>query len=160
YMRTRTLYVPYLCADQPERAQDEEQRGIGAWSQKGFHVQHYWDMFVRCEIDLYRGMAAEAWKRLSRSWPEFKRSMLGRCQALFIESRQVRARVALALAARESTETLLKKAEDDAQAIERETMPYADPQARLIRAGVAATRGEAATAASLLLEAETAFRKS
>ncbi len=71
--------------------------------------------------------------------------------------RNLRALSALAAAEAARRTDLLETAERDARRLEREKIPWADPLARLIRAGVAGRRGQAAKAASLLADAASLF---
>jgi len=157
------LHVVHLAADEPDKAREEVRRGLEGWSPQSFHLQHYWNLVAQGEIDLYSGRALASWNRVTQSWPGLTRSLTMRIQVALIISWQVRARSALALAARPDsrsnlTETqLLQEAERAARRIERERTHWGDALTRLIRAGVAATRGDPETAVALLDSAESAF---
>jgi hypothetical protein len=69
----------------------------------------------------------------------------------------LRARCALAAATVTESATLLRAAARDARHLERETIPYAKPYARLIRAGIAAVRGDLDTARAGLADAAAGF---
>ncbi|MBI3693757.1 MAG: AAA family ATPase, partial [Acidobacteria bacterium] len=155
YMRTRSLYLLDLVADRPEKAREEQGRAMEGWSQQGFHIQHYWDLVARTEIDLYTGETRAAWSRIEERWPAFSRSLLTRVQALLIESRHLRARAALA----EGSEKRLRLAERDAKKLEGEKAECGVALAGLIRAGVTAARGDRQRAITLLAAAEQALDK-
>jgi len=157
YLRTRSVYLTHLMADDPARAREEERRGAESWSQKGFHIQHYWDLLAQGEIDLYCGEARPCWERIQKRWPDLKRSLLSRLHIFFIESRHLRARGALAMAAAGGDVALLGEAERAVRALEKQGAPWGNALAGLIRAGVAATRGDRETAAALAARAEKGF---
>jgi hypothetical protein len=165
YFRTRTTYVLRLVADEPERALEEQRRGIAAWSVKGFHVQHYWDWYARGEIALYVGDARAAWDAVTGRWKELNRSLLMRTQGILIEALHLRARAALAMAAelmqkdsRAEASKFLQEAERDAERIAREKSPAGESHAILTDASVAAARGDVKKALVLLASAEEGFR--
>ena len=156
YLKARNEHILFLAADEAERAREQQARSLDGWSQAGFQVQHYWDWYARSEIDLYSGAPEAAWERLESGWPALKRSLLTRAQVIFFEAVLLRARVALALAAQSGgsqAERYLSRAGRDARLLEREAMPASAGSAALIRAGVAAGRGDAAAARGLLMAA-------
>lgn len=160
-IRTRFLYGVYLAADDPERARAEQSPAIEAWSQQGFHLQHYWDLLARVETNLYSGDPLAAWNHTAERWPALANSVLLHMQYGRIESRNLRARAALASAAlcaesrrQGQAEDFLREAERDARSLEREKMDWANALARLVRAAVAASRGDRPTAVALLTSAE------
>lgn len=162
YLKTRNAHILHLVADQVERAREEQARSLEGWSQHGFQVQHYWDWYASGEIDLYGGTPEAAWERLESGWPAFKRSLLTRAQAVYVEALFLRARVALALAARAGgaeASRFLARAGRDARRLEREPMPSSEGSAGLIRAGIAAHRGDAAAARGLLTTAVRGFKE-
>ena len=157
YIRSRNLFVLHLAADDVAAAREQQSRSLDGWPRDGFHVQHYWDLFASGEIDLYAGDARAAWERLRSRWGDFRRSLLPRAQAVYLEAVYLRARAAVALAAQVPTgerEPLLRHAARDLRRLERESMAWGDAMATLARAGIAATRGDAAAARDLADEAE------
>jgi len=157
YMRTRIAYLVWLAADDLERARDEERRGVELWSQRGFFTLHYSDLMARVEMELYCGDSQAAWDQLQKRWPALSGSLLPRVQSVFIESRHLRARCALALAATGKKGPFLEIAQRDARTIEREGTAWGDPLALLIRAAIVASRGRHQAAVSMLLAAEKGF---
>jgi tetratricopeptide (TPR) repeat protein len=156
--RTRVSYNVLLALDRPEKARQEIREMLARWSHRGYHLQHYYDLHGQSEIDLYEGNARAAWERVVSGWPAFKRSLLLRNQIIVLESAYLRARAAVAaVAAGEIPERHLALAERDARRIEREAMPWSDPLAQLIRASVAALRGDEPGAVAFLASAETGF---
>jgi hypothetical protein len=161
YLRARIRYLLRLAADDSETAAAEQHASLDGWSHHGFMVQHYWDWFATGEIGLYAGDLQAAWERLRTGWPHYRRSRLHYYEALYIEPLNLRVRLAIALAAGarsggRATETkrFLAAAERDARRIERERAHWGDGLARMLRAGVAATRGDRATALALVSAAE------
>jgi hypothetical protein len=143
------------------------------WSLRGYHVQHYFKLMSHLYVDLYEDEGAKAWHRLQQEWPTMSRSLLVRVQLLRIEMAHGRARCALALAQKlgdpaqanaadaapgQSAESLLRVAASDARRIERERVPWAVPLAGLVRAALAAGRGQSERAALRLEAALTAFQ--
>ena len=96
---TRSNYA-WLAADEPDEGERETIESIARWSHKGFHRQHYSAMLARVQTALYRGDAEAGWRLLDEQEPMFRRSFLTRVQIFRIEWRFMRARCALALAAR------------------------------------------------------------
>jgi hypothetical protein len=124
-------------------------------------VQHYWDWFAQCEIDLYVGERAAAWRRVQQRWRGYIRSALHFNQAILIESLYLRARAALAVLEEGGSapeewgaRKLLHQAERDARRIERQGTAWGDALAQLLRAGVAASTGDTASAITRASSAE------
>jgi len=160
---TRVAHACSLAADQPEQAQSQVTQAMERWSAQGFHIQHWWSMIAQVEIALYAGEALKAWELLARFWPALRRSLLLRIQYILIESLHHRAATALAVAANCAGQTyqrrrLRRSAQDDAERIERERMPWGDPLAQLIRAGVVSLDGRVDDALALLSAAEIGFQ--
>ncbi len=155
YIRTRTLFLVHLAADEVERARDAQDRSLEGWTRHGFQLQHYWNWYAQCEIDLYAGAPRTAWERLRGHWATYSGSLLPRTQALHIEILFLRVRIAVALAASGDTEaaSLLAHAARDVRRLERERIPWADAQAALGRALVARARGQGLAAAPLFATA-------
>ena len=82
----------------PRGGRQEIDDAISRWSQHGFHIQHYWHLTGKVEIELYRGDAVRAWKLLERAWPVMSKSMLLRIQLTAAEAGILRGRTALAAA--------------------------------------------------------------
>jgi len=157
-LRARVSYAVLLVLDKPERARQEIRETLARWSHRGFYVQHYCDLFGQAEVDLYEGNVEAAWRRVVSEWPAFRRSLLRRIQLVFLESSYLHARTVLAaVAVGRLSESHLKIAERDARQIEGAAMPWSDPFADLIRASVAAVRGDTQTAIGFLASAESGF---
>ena len=96
---TRSNYF-WLAADDPDEGERVTLESIGRWSHKGFHRQHYSAMLARIQTALYRGNADAAWGLLDELDVILRRSSLTRIQVMRVESHYLRARSALAMAAR------------------------------------------------------------
>ena len=155
-LRTR-LNAIWLAADDPDRARDEVISAMTSWPREGFHLQHYTSLVALSQIELYTGDVEVAWKHIDRQLKPLERSMLLRIQGLRIDSMQIRGRLALASAIGQHREPRLRIAESMASKIARESMAYANPYARLLRAGVAHKRGDDQTAVVLLEQALKEF---
>ena len=157
-LRSRVSPAVLLVMDKPEKARQEIRETVARWSHRGYYLQHYYDLFGQTEVDLYEGNAEEAWRRVVTEWPAFRRSLLRRIQLVFLDSDHLHARAVLAaVAAGKLSESHLKLAERDARRIERARMAWSDPLAQLIRASVAAFRGDTRTAIGFLASAESGF---
>ena len=142
-----------LAADQPDQARVEIDRVMNLWPREGFHVQHMNRLHDEAQIDLYQGDGKAAWDRLAAAWPMLAGSHFMRVQQVRIFMRHLRARAALAAASGVADrEPLLRAAEKDARALSKEGIRWADELTRLVRAGIAMTRGQP-DAARLLREA-------
>jgi hypothetical protein len=149
----RNSYIIHLAGDDGAGARRQSEEAIQQWSQRGFHNQHYVYLCSQTEMDLYLGEGAAAWSRIAAGWKSLKKSLLLRVQLAFIEATHLRARCALAAAASGAID-LLPQAELAAAIVEKENMPWANPLARTVRAGIAALLGRRDAAASLLEESE------
>jgi hypothetical protein len=134
-MRTGASHYVRLADDDPEGSRKESREALASWSQAGFHLQHMFDLFVQCETDLYAGEPRQAYARAMREWPAMRRSMLLRVQNARLFMEDLRGRCAVAAGQIEDAERIAAR-------IEAEGMPWSDPMASALRAGIARTRGE------------------
>jgi hypothetical protein len=109
-------------------------------------------------IDLYVGDDAAVLSRLREQWPSLSGSLLLRVQLLRCESLHLYARGAIAAAAHErGVQSNLALAERLAARIAREKISWAEPFVPLLRACVAAVRGDSTLAAINLTVAIAGF---
>jgi hypothetical protein len=154
---TRSNYV-WLAADDPDEGEREALESIERWSHKGFHRQHYSAMLARVQTALYRGDAEAAWRLLAEHKPMLRRSLMTRIQVIRIESLYLWARSALAMAAaNQDSRRFLSAARAGARRIARERMPWSDPIALLLEAGIAYVEGSAPLAVRYLHDAVNGF---
>ena len=140
----RSAVYPYIClaADEPVRAKQEIESALEQWSPRGFHLQHYYAGLASVSAELYQDNPAAALEECERIWRDCDRTLLLRIQFTRITISDLRGRAALACAhaGAERTQELLRRAERDARRIAAERMPWGNPLAALLRAGVAAAR--------------------
>jgi serine/threonine protein kinase len=163
-LSTYILSVVRLAADEPDAALEEIRWVIGQWSGAGYHVQHNDQVWALVQIELYQGNGPAAWDRITRHWPTLARSLLLRVQFIRVAMLGLRARCALAAASAMSPSSSAKSAyfrsaARDAARLERERLPWASAQAKLIRAGLAACRGYRDEAVAHLRAASAQFRE-
>jgi hypothetical protein len=154
---TRSNYA-WLAADDPDEGEREAIESIARWSQKGFHRQHYSAMLARVQTALYRGNGDAAWRLIAEQQSSLRHSLLTRVQVFRVESLYMRARAALAMAVSTgSSRRLLRIARAGARRIAREHMPWSDPIALLLRAGIANLEGRVPLSLSYLHHAADRF---
>jgi hypothetical protein len=144
----------WLAADDPDGALRAMTGVMGDWSHQDFQVQHFTTLTAEAQIDLYRGDARSAWRRVEQQWSGVADAMLLHVEIVRVYMHHLRARCALAAQGSGiDTSHLLQSAARDARRLERERPPYAKALAKTIRAGLAFERRDSATAATLLLDA-------
>ncbi len=160
-LRIGLANIAWLVRDDPKGSRDEIREAMSAWSKRGFHLEHFYELSAVTNTDLYAGNAAAAYERVRARWPALRRSMLLRIQLVRIAAWGYRARSALACAEARTTDASerLRAAEADARRLEAEGSGWALPVARLLRAGVAALRTSRSDdrVIALLREAERGF---
>lgn len=151
--------LAWLLRDDPAGARREVDQAMESWSKKGCHLEHFYELVSRTNVDLYDGRARDALARTDERIVAMRRALLLRIATIRVWSAEMRGRCALAVAHREPAArvVLLRRVEADARAILRERAPWAAPLAHLLRAGVANLRGRKDRAASLLREAIYGF---
>jgi hypothetical protein len=156
---TRSGYV-WLAADEPDEGERVTLESIGRWSHTGLHRQHYSAVLTRIQIALYRGRADVAWRLLNDLDAILRQTYLRRVQFIRIESRYLRARSALAMAAvNAGVGRFMAVARAEARRIARERMPWSDPIALVVEAGVAFIEGKTPLALTHLHDAAGRFER-
>jgi eukaryotic-like serine/threonine-protein kinase len=120
------------------------------WTHRGVSLQRVMQYMQETFIDLYAGDGEGAWHRLNEWWPELRASYLLRLEQMRIQMLHLRAACAIQASIATRDPSLLRVAEKDAGRMERERAPWALPEAQIIRASLAAQRGDRAGAAELL----------
>ena len=146
----------WLAKDDPDGASREATEAMQRWAQGSMRLQHYYELLALAHVDLYRGDAASALARVEDRWQPLARAMFLRNQVIRVNMLHLRARAALRLA-QDGDASRLPGVERAAAAITRERMPWSDPLANLLRAGIAAVRKDVTAAAAELASAETGF---
>ncbi|HEX8794775.1 MAG TPA: protein kinase [Polyangiaceae bacterium] len=154
-MRAGYASLVWLVHGTPDDARRDISEAMKTWSQRGCHLEHFYEQVGLVHADLYEGRARDALTRLEARLPEMRRAQLTRIGTVRIRTIEMHGRCALAVADRhpEERRTLLAAVARDARAIEREEASWAMPTARMLRAGVANLRGDREQAAMLLREA-------
>jgi eukaryotic-like serine/threonine-protein kinase len=152
----------WLMLDSPDAAESHAADAIRRWSKAGFHLQHLFDLVARGQIGLYRGEPDVAYRYLLERWPALDASLILNIQLARILVTHLHARLALARAGlggrAEASAQLLRAAASCAREIEAERVPWADPLAAMVRAGVAVQQQEQTAAVGLLVAATDGFR--
>ena len=125
-LRVRLSSLLWLARDDPHGGMAETAEVMGRWSQEGFHLQHYNELFAYVNCALYLGDAERAMQHIASTWPKLESSLLTNTQALRIEARQLRLRVCLAYL-REHPEHRSTRAtlERDLRTLRKENVPWA-----------------------------------
>ena len=157
-LRSSHANAIWLVKGDPATAEREAREAIRGWSRAGFHLQNYFDLVARANIGLYRGEGEATHGRIVERWPDLVQSMTLHIQSARVWATYLRASSAL-LAARTSGDGagLVQEAERAAGKLAAERMPWVNPLAALLRAGVRLSRGEASEAAALLAGAVRDF---
>ncbi len=153
---TRGSVMIWLCDGELAHAQ----RALGEtlWTswQDGFHIQHWLELEGYAEIDLYEGRGHATLDRHSAQFRALRRSLVGRLQRPRILARTTRGKLLLARAAHGTSRTSsLLECAWLASRLDAEGLGYARARAALLRAGIAALRGEHAALRSALGDAVT-----
>jgi hypothetical protein len=152
-LRTCFSNAYWLARGEPDVAEAEVEASMRSWSKADFHLQHFLEIVARAQILLYRGDGAGALRLVDAAYPALVRSLTLEMAVARVFTHHLRGRAALASRSRAD----LGVAERSARAIERERADWGAPLAALLRAGVAAKRGEGARTLALLADARRDF---
>jgi eukaryotic-like serine/threonine-protein kinase len=158
-LRTRVVSLLHLAGDEVARARREISEAMRPWSVRGFHVEHYFQLYAETLIDLYDGAADSAHRRWRRSWRPLRASLLLRLPLIRSEATHVRGLAALALAVCDPARrrALLGEAERSARTLGRLGLAWCGPGARGLLGGIAAARGDRGRALAHLAAAAAGF---
>ena len=149
------FYIVALAEDLPTLAQKQVNEAISNWSQEGFYMQHYWNLFANVEILLYSQQYSKAWELIDKAWSKLTESLLLRVEIFSLETLYLHARCALAIALEsDEKDKFFILAKQDAQEIENRQAVWAMPLAKLIYAMIADQTGDKTTAILQLEQAE------
>ena len=152
-LRTGLTNAVWLLRDEPARARHELDEAMKLWSSHGYHVQHWYELIARTQIDLYTGAAAEAWARMVKTWPALARSGLLHLQHARIVANHLKARAAIACAATvtgSEKDDLLSLAQHCARRVWREGDGWNRALAAAAHAGIERVAGRPARAEAWL----------
>jgi serine/threonine protein kinase len=159
-MRIGWANLAWLVDDDVDEARHRIDAAMAAWSRRGFHVMHYYELLARTNLELYAGARGDAYAFVRDRWRAMQRSLIpGRIQSIRVSALEMRARAALAVAegGGSDRDALLATVERAARRISREDLAHAAARAVALRAGVASVRGDGKQAAKLLREALAGF---
>ena len=153
FLKARVHPFTLLFANQPEQARAATHAAIAQWSEQGFHLPQFYELYAQLYVDLYCEDAPKGFDRLKQTQRQVSRSLLMHGQKFRVEMQSIRGRLAIMAAVAGDTE-MLRTAEQEARRLEREDIPWAEGMASLLRAGIAVTRGERSQALALVSTAE------
>jgi hypothetical protein len=159
-MRIGWANLAWLVDDDVDGARQRIDDAMAAWSRRGFHVMHYYELLARTNLELYAGAPAAAHAFVEDRWKAMHRSLIpGRIQSIRVSAWDMRARAALSLAEEDAANraALLGTVADDARRMSRENLAHSTARSIALRAGAAAVRGDRLAAARLLREALAGF---
>ncbi|HKR66441.1 MAG TPA: hypothetical protein VJZ00_22130, partial [Thermoanaerobaculia bacterium] len=151
--------IVWLAADDPDAAHRAVRQVMDRWSLRGFHFQHYLEMYAENQVDLYTGRWASAWRRSDERWPQMKASFLLRIPFVKMEALHLTGRCALAAAIGSKDASLLERVEQNAKEIEKNKAAWTKPLAIALRAGAASVRSNDADAIQHLDDAARGFER-
>jgi energy-coupling factor transporter ATP-binding protein EcfA2 len=152
--------------EQADRDLVEAQRILaGAWSDRGFHIPHFFGLFCRGQMAVYSGNRAAAMDVLTRDLPRMRRSYLLRIETIAVFTLLLEAMLAVACASGSSSPgkdsaTLLRRARRCAEAIRRKPAIWGSGLAMMIEAGADAAQGRTDSACSRWSDAERELSRS
>lgn len=101
---TQVMTHVQLAAGRDEEALYRLEEDRKLLSDGGFFVQHHNHLLARTYLDIYRGDAAGALRRIENQWSNYRRAFLSQVQQIRIDYLQVYCRAALAAAAAASND--------------------------------------------------------
>ncbi len=158
YLTGDSVFVP-LAADDPDRARQDLEHIDHTWQNGLFTSQHFRGFYSAVHIALYEDEAETAWQRVEHDWRALRDAGFLRLDCVGNGLRHLRARAALAAAARGAgpTERLARVAEGERRHIARSSLPHASANAAAIAAGIASLRGDLAACKRELAAAADAY---
>lgn len=163
-LRAGPAFMHHLACDDPEGARRGLCQIMDRLPPEGFLYQRHLELAARSNIDLYLGKVVEAWKWLNAQWQPLERSRMRLVQAIRITDLELRARIALAMAAKtpDAAERcrLLLLASKDTRKLSKEGVEYSMALVYRLNTVVAWLHGEREAAVGSALLSETAFASS
>jgi len=148
-----------VAADETIGAREAIAEHMSRWSRKSFQTQHFFEMQALTYLDLYDGKGRDALERLDRQWKALARSFILSVQVGKGMTHYLRACAALSAAAEKPSdlEALIDRARRDRRVLVRQNMPWIDPLARVIEAGIAAHARDDSSVVAALQQAVIGF---
>lgn len=136
--------VARIAAGRVDEVAADLRKVVETWK-PGFYQMHaYHRVFSGVALDLYRGDARSAVRRIESDWPELRDGLFLRMEMPAMELRWTRARAALALAGQahgNERRALAGRVRELIRSIERATVVASRPHGLLLRAGLDAIEG-------------------
>ncbi len=129
---------PILNREGPQRAAHVIDEILRQWSVDGYHLQHYWALLARANIEIFLGRPERALESVQKDWGRLRNHLLMLIPAVRNESRFLRGRAALSLAAREKGERkreLFRRVLEDCAKLFRQKLPWTQATGLLLAAG-------------------------
>jgi hypothetical protein len=149
-----------LAGDDPASARRYSDEALAEWTYPGLHLPQLHDFMGQTTVDLYVGDVDAAERRVATLWPQITKTMYARLEYLRILFGHLRARVALAAAARATgpvRERHLASAAKLAREVAKQPAPWGQATVKLMNASVAHLRGDDAAARTWLEQAAAGF---
>ena len=155
------LATAMLAQDDVGAARPLARKAAAMWTRGGFHLQHLYALRQEAWCDLYEGDARECYEHVRAIWSLLRRSGLLRVSLPRIDAHDLRARLALALAAAGTVAAapLVRAAGRDVRRLGHEGRDDARVRADLLAAGLATLRGARGVAEHALRRAAEAGRR-
>ena len=163
-MRLRSSHRRCFAEDDVDGAVKELEAAAAAWGNETHYLSRGNHLYRQVELAQYTGDFERAWQLLAEGWRVLEPLRLFRFELMMTMAFEHRAYCALGMAAvatgrGQSPDPFLRSAEQDARNLERWRTSWGPFAGRLVRAGVAAHRGERARALEHLTVAEEGFTR-
>ncbi|MCD6499796.1 MAG: protein kinase [Deltaproteobacteria bacterium] len=135
-----SLGIVWLCADRAEELEERLDGVLDSWPRDRYQIQHYYRLLSVVQLLLYKERPEAAWEAFQDDIEALKKNFLLRVMMVRIGVARTMARVALAVADRESNpkkrKALLDYVKQSIRILRREKLPYADAWADHLEAGL------------------------
>jgi eukaryotic-like serine/threonine-protein kinase len=163
-MRLRSSHRQCFAEDDVEGAARELDAAVAAWGNETHLLSRGNHLYRQVELAQYSGDFERGWQLLTENWQILEPLRLFKFELMMSMAFERRAYCAMGMAAvamerGQSAEPYLGSAERDARNLERWNTSWGPFAAHLVRAGVAAHRGDRAQALERLTIAEAAFAR-
>jgi hypothetical protein len=139
----RSGNLVWLALDDPGAAKRDLERTRWTPVSQAFHLQHWYLLRARAEIDLYRGDGARAMSEAVGPLHDLRRSLLIRLKTVRVESQWLAGRLALASAELDAEpRRRIADAARMAKKLVSHSTPFVKAWGHLLEAGVAHQRGQ------------------
>ena len=161
FMRLGQSNAAWLARDRPEEARKHVDRVLAGFFPETYKWHVHQGVFAESQIDLYTGAFEAAHERVTKSWPEIRKSGIMRHQSLRVSMADLHARSALALAATlqdgVQRRELIRFVTRTAKQLESEPALPSSAAGFVLRAGLEALAGRTSESESLLVQAALGF---